>query len=310
MKIELTEEQEMLRASARDFLEKECTETVIKAVEVRGLGYSPELWAKIADLGWCGLVFPPRYGGSGMEIADLAVLCEELGRAMFPAPFVSTVVIAGLTILEAGTDEQKTSLIPALIQGKQLVCMVLNEAGPRSVGRLDPQSVSVRFSPHGDGFVLNGQTVFVTSANTTSAFLVPARHDGEEDITLFWVDPPAQGMTVTPLASLAGDCPCEIVFHDVRVSRQQVIGSIGSGLAPLTTAVNVGNIMMAAQMLGSGEKLLRAVTEDYETRIQSNAAAQDENTAQYMARLRQELDDCRTMVYEQVKSLPMIAGAS
>ena len=104
MDFEYAEEQEMLRASAREFLEKECTESVIKEVQESGLGYSPEVWKKIADLGWLGLVYPEQYGGAGMNVIDLAVLYEEFGRVMFPSSYMSTVVLGGLTILEAGSD--------------------------------------------------------------------------------------------------------------------------------------------------------------------------------------------------------------
>ncbi|OGO39775.1 MAG: hypothetical protein A2147_09300 [Chloroflexi bacterium RBG_16_57_8] len=311
MKIELSEEQEMLRASARDFLDKECTEAVVKDVEANGLGYSPELWRKIAELGWRGLVFPPRFGGSGMGVNDLAVLCEELGRAVFPAPYVSTMVVGGLTVLEAGTEEQKSAILSGLIEGNDIACVVLNDPGPRSGGAFDPESVSVQFTPGGEDFILNGKAVFVMNASAASRFLVPALEtsdrDPEHSITLFWVEATAPGITVTPLASLAGDSPCEVVFRNVRVPRKNVIGDVGGGRPPLAKAVEIGAVMMSAQMLGSGERLLRAVTEDYETRIQSDTSARDQHTVDYIARLRQELDDCRSATYEQLKNLPPIA---
>jgi alkylation response protein AidB-like acyl-CoA dehydrogenase len=312
MKIQLTEEQEMLRASARDFLEKECTEAVIRNAEASGLGYSPDLWQKIAQLGWSGLVFPQRFGGSGMEVADLAVLCEELGRSMFPGPFVSAIVVGGLTILEAGTEEQKSSILPGLVDGNEMACVVLNEPDPRSGGAFDPERVAITFAPDGDGYVLKGNAEFVMNAHMASAFLVPATEstpkDTSQHLTLFWVEPSAPGITVTRLASAAGDCPCQVVFNDVHVPGRDIIGDVGGGRAPLAKAFQIGAVMMSAQMLGSGEKLLQAVADDYETRTQSDESARDEHTLEYIARLRQELDNCRAVTYEQIGDLPQAAA--
>src|SRR4030043_2032447 len=106
-----TEEQEMLRKSARDFLAKECTERFVRDMEKDEKGYSPELWRKIAELGWLGLIYPEKYGGTDGIITDMAVLYEEFGRSMFPSPHLSTVVLCGLTILNAGSEAQKTELL-------------------------------------------------------------------------------------------------------------------------------------------------------------------------------------------------------
>jgi alkylation response protein AidB-like acyl-CoA dehydrogenase len=96
-----TQEQEMLRTSARDFLTTECPPELVKQMAEDEKGYKPEMWAKMAELGWQGLAIPEQYDGMGMTFLDLAVLLEEMGRAVCPGPFFSTVVLAGMTILEA-----------------------------------------------------------------------------------------------------------------------------------------------------------------------------------------------------------------
>lgn len=117
MDFSLSEEQEMLKTMARDFLEKECPESLVREMERDDKGYSPELWRKIADLGWLGLIYPEKYGGTGGNILDLVVLYEEMGRAMLPSPHLSTVVLCGLAILTAGSDEQKADLLPKIVDG-------------------------------------------------------------------------------------------------------------------------------------------------------------------------------------------------
>ncbi len=103
MNFELDEEQVMLKTSARDFLDKECPKKLVRAMMEDEKGYSPELWKKIADLGWLGLVFPEEYGGVGSSFLDLVVLLEECGRALLPGPFMSTVLLAGRPIAANGS---------------------------------------------------------------------------------------------------------------------------------------------------------------------------------------------------------------
>src|SRR5512139_707545 len=107
MDLGLSEEQEMLKNFARDFLEKECPETLVREMEEDERGYSPDLWQKMSEQGWQGLVIPPEYGGSGMGYLDLIVLLEEFGRALVPGPFIPTVVGGAIPILEAGSEAQK-----------------------------------------------------------------------------------------------------------------------------------------------------------------------------------------------------------
>jgi alkylation response protein AidB-like acyl-CoA dehydrogenase len=110
MNFEYSEEQQMLKTMARDFLETECPESFIREMLRGDEGYSPDQWRKIADLGWLGMPFPEQYGGTGSSILDLVVLYEEMGRALFPSPHLSTVILSGLTILDVGTDEQKNRI--------------------------------------------------------------------------------------------------------------------------------------------------------------------------------------------------------
>src|SRR4029453_18265249 len=107
MDLSLNEEQQLLQDSARDFLRQECPGTHVRAMETDEIGYSPELWKNIAELGWPGLMFPEQYGGSGYSFIELCVLLEECGRALLPSPFHATVLTFGLPILFGGSETQK-----------------------------------------------------------------------------------------------------------------------------------------------------------------------------------------------------------
>jgi len=126
MDLSLSEEQEMLRKSAREFLERECPKKLVREMEQDEKGYSPELWKKMAELGWMGLVFPEEYGGTG-SFLSLIILLEEMGRALLPGPFVSTVVCSGLPILHYGTEEQKRNLLLPIVQGELIITLAVTE---------------------------------------------------------------------------------------------------------------------------------------------------------------------------------------
>ena len=131
MNLDLTEEQEMLRTMARDFLTKECPKTLVRELEDDPKGYSPELWSKMAELGWMGLVIPEEYGGQGMDFLDLVILLQEMGRNILPGPFFSTVVLGAMPIAFEGSDEQKKECLPKLANGEVIVTMALTEPSAR-----------------------------------------------------------------------------------------------------------------------------------------------------------------------------------
>ena len=121
MDYSLNEGQEMLKKSARDFLASECPKSLVRQMVEDEKGYTPELWEKMAGLGWMGLAFPEKYGGTDGSFLDLVVLLEEMGRACLPGPFSSTVVLGGMTILDIGSEAQKQELLPedVLLQKKR-----------------------------------------------------------------------------------------------------------------------------------------------------------------------------------------------
>ena len=194
MDLGLSEEQEMLKTSARDFLQKECPKKLVKQLDESDEGYSPELWQKIAGLGWLGLMFPDKYGGSGGSFLDLVVLLEEMGYNILPGPFFSTVVLGGPTILAAGNKEQKRELLPGIASGEIILTLALTEP---SVG-YDASSVKTTAVAHNGEYVINGTKLFVPDANVADLLLCVARtkkaENPEDGITIFLVDAKSPGV--------------------------------------------------------------------------------------------------------------------
>src|SRR5882724_10279373 len=121
-----SQEQEMLRATARKFFENECTSTFVRARMEEPAGVTDEFWTKLAEQGWLGLVYPEEYGGAGLGFVDLVVLMEEMGRVVMPGPFFST-LMAGLVLLEAGSDAQKKEWLPKIAEGQARAALAWTE---------------------------------------------------------------------------------------------------------------------------------------------------------------------------------------
>jgi alkylation response protein AidB-like acyl-CoA dehydrogenase len=309
MDYKFSEEQEMLRASAHDFLEKECTESVLKELEEKGLGHSMNLWKKIAGLGWLGLVYPEKYGGFAMNFVDLAVLYEEFGRALFPSPYLSTVILCGLTILEAGNEAIKSEMLPSIIEGNEIIALTMSEPGSSLEGiSWSPEDVTIVASVDGDDYLLIGVNLFVYDADIASKLLVPAKTKAggysEDGITLFLVDSESPGISVGRLATPAGNDQCEVIFNRVRVNRESIIGELNVGWAPLSHSMQVGAVMMSAQMLGAGQRLLQLSEEDYITRSQSGIPSEvDQYNKEFLNHLKQDVEGCRQAIYKAAEKL-------
>ncbi len=229
MDFSFNEEQEMLRKSARDFLAAKCPKAFVKQMETDPKGYTPELWQEMAGLGWQGLVLPEKYGGSGMKFLDLAVLLEEMGRACLPGPFFSAVVLGAATIAENGADEQKEKFLPGVASGKTIMTLALNEKD----ARYEARAIACRATAGKAGYVLNGAKMFVPDANVADYILVAARTgdtvNPERGVTVCIVDAKSPGITINPLTTISRDKLCEVVFRNVHVSKENVLGEVGRG---------------------------------------------------------------------------------
>src|SRR5262245_1618300 len=142
-----SEDQEMLRQSARDFLTKECPMALVRKMMDDESGHSTDLWRKMAELGWHGLILPEEYGGAGLTFVDLVVVLEEMGRVVLPGPFLSTVVYASVALLEAGSDEQKSRYLPAIADGSSIATVALLEPS----GRWDAEGIAATATPEKGG---------------------------------------------------------------------------------------------------------------------------------------------------------------
>ena len=245
MDLGLSEEQELLRNSARDFLEKECPEEHVRAMEEDERGYSPELWKKMGELGWHGLMIPEAQGGAGFSFLDLCVLVEEAGRALLPGPFIPNQACVGALML-AGTDAQKQKYLPKIADGTAIHSYAITEPS----GRWDNEGIQMLAAASGGGFVLNGTKLFVPDANVADYLHVVARKpDG--GVSDFIVPRSQGGMTVTLLKTIASDKQAEVIFNNVQVAAADVM-NMDEAIAQ--RAANMAICLECAYLVGLTQK--------------------------------------------------------
>ena len=251
-----SEEQEMLRSSARDFLAKEAPMTYVRKMMDDEVGFTAELWKKMADLGWMGLILPEQYGGSGLDFVDLIVVLEEMGRAVLPGPFFSTVVLGGVALLDGGSAALKDALLPKLASGELRVTLAQLEPS----GRWDADGIQLAAKADGGGFVLSGTKLFVPDAHTADHMVVAGRAPGStgtDGISLFLVDAKAPGITTTQLKTMDQTRKLgEVVLKDVRVPADRVLGPVGQGWALLDRVIDRGKVGLCAEMCGGAQRVL------------------------------------------------------
>ncbi len=265
MDLGLNEAQQMLKNSAQEFLEAECSKDYVREMEEDERGYTPELWQKLAEQGWLGLIIPEKYGGVELEYQDLIVLLEEMGRYMLPGPYFSTVVMGGMTITDAATEEQKEEYLPRIAEGQIIVTLAINEPS----GRWDAEGIELKASENGDKWVLNGTKLFVPNAHVSDYVVVAARTgEGTNDISLFIVSTQAKGVEETLLQTIASDRQSEVVFNNVEVSSSNLLGEKNAGWSTIEKVLQWGAIGKCAEMTGGGQEVLDMTVEYAKQRTQ------------------------------------------
>jgi len=299
MNLDFSEEQEMLRTSARDFLTKECPKTLVRELEEDEKGYSPELWRKMAELGWMGLVLPEEYDGMGMEFMDLIVLLEEMGRNILPGPFFCTVVLGGLTILNGGTEEQKKEFLPKVANGEMILTMALTEPS----ATYEASGVMTKAVAKDDAFVINGTKLFVENAHIADYLVCVTRTgDGaspEEGITLFLVDAKSPGIKCEVMPTIGADKLCEVVFEDVSVPRQNMLGELDRGWPIVARTLEQATVAKCAEMIGSAQAALEMTLAYVKERVQYGRPIGSFQVVQhYCANMWINVDTGKSILYE------------
>jgi alkylation response protein AidB-like acyl-CoA dehydrogenase len=295
----LTDEQEMLKRSAHDFLQKECPKKLARELDESEAGYSPELWRKMADLGWMGFAFPSKYGGGDGSFLDLAVLLEAMGYNVLPGPFFSAVVLGGLAVLAGGTEDQKKDLLARLAAGKLILTLALTE---RTAG-YDAASVQTTATEGDGGYVINGTKLFVPDAHVADCLLCVARTNKtrrpENGLTIFLVDSKSAGVRCTLLKTLARNKQCQAVFDNVLVPKGNIIGKLNQGWRVIEGVLEKAKVAKCAEMVGGAQASLDMAVAYAKERVQFNRPIGSFQAIQhYCASMVSDVDGSRFITYK------------
>jgi len=268
MDFNFSQEQKILKESAHRFFGKECPKSLVRELIEDERGYSPELWSKMAELGWLGLTFPEAFGGTGGNFIDLVLLQEEIGRSLMPSPFITTVVIGGGAVLEAGSEEQKPYFLPGIAAGEIIISLALLEPS----ATLNPSHIDLRAIPDGKGFILDGIKPFVPYAHVADYILCVTRtqdrHELDDGITLFLVDAAADGIHKKPQKTITGDKLCEVTFNNVSVPKSAMIGELNHGWPVIEKGLAKAAIAECGWMVGGARWVLDTAVAYAKERIQ------------------------------------------
>lgn len=248
-----TEEEQMLKNVAREFLETEVSTALVREMELDGLGYPPALWKQMAELGWLGMSLPEEYGGQGLPITYLGLVLQEAGRVMAPVPLHSTMV-AALTIAEEGSDQQKKEILPAVSDGNMVLTWAVHERD----ARLIPEAMELEAKADGDGWVLNGTKMFVDNFVVAGRCLVAARtspaSSSNQGISLFLIDTNGNGVNQTALSTLAKDKQSRVDFNDHRIEKVALLGQVDQGWPIVEAMLDRATALICCQMVGAARK--------------------------------------------------------
>jgi alkylation response protein AidB-like acyl-CoA dehydrogenase len=269
MNFGFTEDQEALREATRKFLDNECPTTFVRKMMADDTAHATELWRKIAQLGWLGIIVPEDFGGSGGSFLDLVVILEEAGKSLLPGPFFATALLGTTAILAGGSAEQKSALLPKIVEGNHIVTLALAEKS----GRYDAAGVGLVASAKGNDFILSGEKLFVPDAHVADQIIVAARTaqsgNPEEGVTLFLVDAKAPGVTITQLKTVdMTRRQCHVALQGVPVARAQVLGEVGKGWTVLRRVLDQAMAGLCAEMVGAGQKALDMAVSYAKERVQ------------------------------------------
>lgn len=299
MNFHLNEEQRMLKESARGFLSDRCTSDWVREMEADDLGYSKKLWSDMAELGWLGLMLPEEHQGFGWSLLDLMVLVEEMGRTCLPGPFLPT-TLGALTVEQAGSQELKADILPKVAAGELVLTLAFLEAGCPAYA---PSMVTTTAQEQKQGYLLEGNKLFVADAHAADYLIVSARTGGESDsargISLFLLPLQSAGLSLTRLKTIAGDKQFEVALDKVAAPAQSLLGPAGNGWPVLDRILKMGALAKCAEMVGGGSKVLEMTVEYAKERVQFGLPiGQYQAVQHHCANMLMDLEGSRFITYK------------
>ena len=261
MSFTVTEEQQELGRSVRQFLANKSPISEVRRLMETSPGYDAAVWTQMASqLGLTGLIIPEEYGGSGFGYNELIIVLEEMGRALLGGPYFATVALATNAILAAADHQAMNAVLPGIAAGNTIATLAVAEEN----GRWEPDGIELTASPAGDGFTLRGRKMYVIDGHIADLIITVARIGGQ--LAFFAVDGSADGLIRTLLPTL--DMTRKQARLDFADTPARLIGSPDAAEAALATTLDRVVIALAAEQVGGAQRCLDMSVDYAKTRVQ------------------------------------------
>ena len=320
MALVLNEEQRLLQDTAREFLGSHAPVAALRKLrdEHDPLGYAPDLWQQMTELGWASIIVPEEYGGLDFGFPGLGVILEECGRTLAASPLFATAVVGASALLLGGSNEQKQALLPDIATGKLTLALALEESNHHR-----PTHINTTAAAQGDGFVINGNKTFVLDGHSADKLLVVARSNGgsgdrraSDCLTLLLVDRTADGVSCQRTIMMDSRNAANISFDNVAVAASCVIGEVGKGWAILEPVLDRGRVAIAAEMMGYALESFDRTIEYLKEREQFGVLIGSFQGLQHRAaHMQSDIELCRSVllqalstVDDEPEQLPLLAS--
>ena len=317
MALVLNEEQRLLQDTAKDFLSKYAPIASLRKLrdEHNPIGYDPDLWLQMTEMGWASVILPEAYGGLEFGFLGLGVVLEESGRTLTASPLFASAVVGASAVLLGGSEQQKQMLLPQIASGDLTLALALEESHHHR-----PTHITTTANMQGDDFVLNGNKCFVLDGHSANKLIVVARSSGTESdsvgLTLLLVDRNAKGINCNRIIMADSRNAANITFENVIVPAGDILGAVDKGWSILEPVLDRGRVAIAAEMMGCAlETFERTVAylkerEQFGVKIGSFQALQHR-----AAHMQSELELCRSVLLQALSTvddapeqLPLLAS--
>ncbi len=266
MQFTFTEEQQEFRSVLRRYFEQSSPTSTVRRLMETEAGWDAGAWREMnQQLGLCGVHVPEEYGGQGFSFVELGIVLEEMGRALVCAPYFASAVLAATAIMNAGTQAQKTALLPPIVSGETIATLAFTEPN----GLWDASGVETTATTSNGKFTLDGVKSFVLDGRTADLIVVLARapgSTGDDGLSFFTLSGDAPGLTRTPLKAL--DPTRKLARLDFAGVPADLLGEAGAAAAPFAKTLDQAAACLASEMVGGAERLRQSALDFANLRMQ------------------------------------------
>ncbi len=305
MALVLNEEQRLLRDTAKDFLGKHAPVAALRQLRDAHdpIGYSPDLWRQMAEMGWASIILPEAYGGLDFGFLGLGVVLEECGRTLTASPLFATAVVGASALLLGGNEEQKHALLPGVADGSLTLALALEETHHHN-----PTFITTTAKIQREHFVLNGSKCFVLDGHSADKLIVVVRTGGTErntaGLTLLLVDRDTPGVNCRRTLMADSRNAANFRFDNVVVPAENVLGAINQGWSILEPVLDRSRVAIAAEMMGSALEAFERTVAYLKEREQFGALIGSFQALQHRAaHMQADIELCRSVVLHALSTV-------